>query len=29
MMLSVGDEKASGMFLVAGPEEIVSEVGPK
>ncbi|PIK54334.1 putative alanyl-tRNA editing protein Aarsd1-B [Apostichopus japonicus] len=29
MMLSVGDEKASGMFLVAGPEEIVSEVGPR
>lgn len=29
MMLSVGDEKGAGLFLVAGPEDIVAAVGPR
>ncbi|KAJ8035531.1 Alanyl-tRNA editing protein Aarsd1 [Holothuria leucospilota] len=29
MLLSVGDEKTSGLFLIAGPEEVVAVVGPK
>ncbi|CAM9326198.1 alanyl-tRNA editing protein Aarsd1 [Lampetra fluviatilis] len=29
VFLSVGDEKAAGLFLVAGPQQAVQELGPK
>ena len=29
MLLTTGDEKGVGLFLVGGPKDIVEEVGPK
>lgn len=29
MFVSVGDDKGSGQFLLAGNESVVNEVGPK
>lgn len=29
IFMTVGDEKGAGLFLIAGPENIVTEVGPR
>ncbi len=29
IFLTVGEEKGAGLFLLAGPENVVTEVGPR
>lgn len=29
IFLTVGEEKGAGMFLLAGPENLIAEVGPR